>query len=65
MIQQLKNDIVSNESGRRDKLIQNINKLKDLNQKQEELTQSYLNSKISKEMFEKINFQIENEIKLI
>lgn len=65
MIQQLKNDIVSNESERKEKLIQNINKLKDLNEKQEELTQSYLNNKIWKEMFEKINFQIENEIKLI
>ncbi len=64
-IEKLKNDIVNNEWDRRDKLIININKLQDLNEKQETLMKSYISNKISQELLEKMNIQIEDEIKNI
>lgn len=65
IIDYLEKEMINNEDERNNKLISNINKLKDLNEKQETLMQSYINNKISQDLLEKMNFQIEDEIKNI
>lgn len=65
IINHLENEIIDNEDERKKKLIFNINKLKILNEKQENLMQSYINNKISQDLLEKMTFQIENEINII
>ncbi len=64
-IDYLEKEMINNEEERNNKLISNINKLKDLNEKQETLMRSYINNKISQDLLEKMNFQIEDEIKTI